>query len=208
MASEAQLRTVLTLCDPAELAHVQKVAVNDAVFCAPAAGDTKVAISLLVDVVQLLHTRLPGLRELVFVPRDENPLYSADACLVEPAMAQSRLSRIMKEAMAVVFGDQPPSERPWNWRIMTLSADADVPLYSREVLGWDAVGKEEEVEYGNVYGPGYAGPGWIGEKHGAGKSTGRNLTRSSLLQESVKGEFMHMGVGAHVVVPAAVEWLR
>lgn len=222
MASEAQLRTVLTLCDPAELARVQKVAINDAVFWGGGDGrrrgaslaatatagcaDTtlKVAGSLLVDVLRLLRARLPGMRELVFVPRDENPLYSGDACLLEPAMAQSRLARVVREAMAVVFGERRRlvGERPWNWRIMTLSAAVHGPVYGREVLSWDYADVQEDVEYGNVHGPGYGGPGWRGEKHWAGKD--RELTRLSVLQESVRREFMHMEVSARAV-PVLVE---
>lgn len=219
MASDAQLRTVLTLCDPADLARVEKVAINDAVFWSPASiaggasesrgggcrrsSSTTVAGSLLADVLRLLRARMPGIRELVFVPRDDNPLYSGDACLVEPSMAQSRLARVVREAMAAVFGEQRrPGERPWNWRIMTLSADPAVPVYSRQVLGWDAPNEEEDVEYGNAYGPGYGCSGWRGEKHWSGK--GRGFTRSTMRQESVRREFIQMEMGAHVV-PVLVE---
>lgn len=245
MASEAQLRTVLTLCCPEELRRVRKVAINDALFwvyersrrtsgssnallhpysaattslplssCrgeehsttrfnphyeqpssqqyhqrrqhwpggfgAGGLAHATIATSLLADTLQLLRTRLPGLRELVFVPRDENPLYSEDCCLVEPAMMQSRMARQVRDAMAVVFGGDggfdsttdalplsvaappPPPPRirgqqehkglpatnvddqesrvggvPWIWKIMTLCADPDPPVYGRKVLGWE-----------------------------------------------------------------------
>lgn len=173
MASEAQLRTVLTLCCPEELRRVRKVAINDALFwvyessrrssgssiflpsfaaitgppspsCGgeypPSVGSYRherlssqhfhhqrrqhwpggfgagglahatIATSLLADTLQLLRTRLPGLQELIFVPRDENPLYSGDCCLVEPAMVQSRMARQVREAMAVVFGGDGRSD--------------------------------------------------------------------------------------------------
>lgn len=200
MASEAQLRTILMLCNPVELAQVHKVAISDAIFCvtAAAAGTTKVAISLLVDVLRLLRARMPGLRELVFVPREENPSYSRDVCLVEPVMVQCRLARIVKEAMVVAFG----KPQPWNWSIMTLSASADVPVYNRQVLGWDTLKDEKNAEYGYVHGSGYAGPEWRRQKHWAGKN--RELTRLDLFQESVRREFMHMDLGAHAV-PMVVE---
>ncbi|PSS03858.1 hypothetical protein BD289DRAFT_449290 [Coniella lustricola] len=118
MASEAQLRTVLSLCDPAELARVTRIAVNDGLFWiydSPVTGRSRgtaqsaLANSLLVDVLYLLRARLPGLKELVFVPRDENPLYSGDCCLVEPAIIQSLLARQVREAMRVVFEPPGPS---------------------------------------------------------------------------------------------------
>lgn len=169
MASEAQLRTVLTLCAPSELAMVQRIAVNYAMFWvygsasgsrdgqegssetgprgteesgrAPALLQTTIASSLLVDALQLVHARLPGLRELVFVPRDENPVYSGDCHLVEPAMVQSRLARQVREAMRVAFdGSVAPGGGgvvPWTWRIMALCADPDPPVYGRAVLGWE-----------------------------------------------------------------------
>ncbi|KAJ4391925.1 hypothetical protein N0V93_005545 [Gnomoniopsis smithogilvyi] len=199
MASEAQLRTVLMLCDPADLARVQKAAVNDAVFCVTAAADsTKVAISLLVDVLLLLRARMPGLRELVFVPQGKSPLYNGDVCLVEPAIVQSRLARIVKEAMLVVFGDQ----RPWNWRVMALSPPAPVPAHSRQVADWDTAKEQEDVRCGNAHGLGYIGPGREGEKPWVAK--GRELTRLNLLQDSMRRQFTQMDVGAHAF-PVVVE---
>lgn len=238
MASEAQLRTVLTLCCPDELQRVRKVAINTALFWVyesntwggnegrgifhPASlakfvsssvcGDddptippirshyyygqqqrqlepqeyyqshrsqaisgagglvhASIATSLLAGTLQLLRMYLPGLRELVFVPRDENPLYSRECCLAEPTMVQSRLARQVREAMAIAFanGSDLPltTERPspgagqlqsqnflfarsdedahggaavpWTWKIMTLSAGPDPPVYDRRVLGWE-----------------------------------------------------------------------
>lgn len=256
MASEAQLRTVLTLCDPEELRRIRKVAINDALFwlyessrrrrrapysyadapTSPSCSNNEytstttrndyyhgerqqqqqqywpggfggggfahmaIATSLLADTLQLLRTRLPGLQELIFVPRDENPLYSGDCCLVEPAMVQGRMIRQIREAMGVVFGDdnrrnhhhylssssmgpgqlhQPTQQNlkrekgtllspymndsshrhcdggggdnntssiPWKWKIMTLSADPDPPVYGRRVLGWE----EEDEEHSST----------------------------------------------------------
>lgn len=249
MAAEAQLRTVLTLCDPAELARVERVAVNDAVFWTPGAilppaplshmhsstagfqqggGEQQqrmVASSLLVDVLQLLRARLPGLRELVFVPRDENPLYSGDACLVEPTMAQSRLARVVREAMGVVFPCSTGSHhgvaerRPWDWKIMALSADADVPVYDRHVLGWETTSADygDVVEFGNAHGPGYTGRGssflaagsergkreWAAAARERGK--GREFVRMNMLHESVRRQFMQMEMGGTHAVPVLVE---
>ncbi|KAI3401224.1 hypothetical protein diail_11930 [Diaporthe ilicicola] len=204
MASEANLRTVLSLCDPTELAQVRRVAINEAIFwvydsawhrqapcyhdhhhqqqqrqqlqtppstplehrhqqnrrqpqeanaplplplplplppppAAAAMTYTSIAASLLVDILRLIRARLPGLRELVFVPRDENPLYSSDCYLTEPAMGQNRLKRQVREAITAAFGGDSDPDRaypPWEWKIRTLSADPDPPSYDRHVLGW------------------------------------------------------------------------
>lgn len=220
MASEAQLRTVLTLCDPAELAGVRRVAVNDALFWvygSPSGGGgggagaamamtthTTIASSLLVEVLQLVRARLPGLAELVFVPRDENPLYSGASCLVEPAIVQSRLARQVRDAVGVVFGG--PSSGgvdsggvpPWSWRVMTLSADPDRPVYGRGVLGWD----EEEVIAGhgsNNYSLDGGGNvrGCVGKEDVRTTKywAGREATPLGALQQSLRRQFMQMEMG-------------
>lgn len=236
MASEANLRTVLSLCDPNELAQVRRVAINEALFwvydsawhrqpqsyhdhyshnhhqdqqdpqlqtppttpmedqhhqrrrqatqesdaplptprsltppsplpppipSAAAMTHTSIAASLLVDILRLVRARLPGLQELVLVPRDENPLYSSDCYLTEPAMGQNRLRRQVSEALAVAFGGTGSGEDgmlqqqqhgrsstaaaaapPWQWKIRTLSADPEPPSYDRLVLGWCEAGRD------------------------------------------------------------------
>lgn len=116
---------------------------------------TSIVASLLVDILRLVRARLPGLRELVLVPRDENPLYSSDCYLTEPAMGQNRLRRQVSEALAVAFGGDlagidsgedgvldrssaaaAPAAPSWEWKIRTLSADPNPPSYDRLVLGW------------------------------------------------------------------------
>lgn len=159
-------------------------------------------VSLLVDVLLLLRARMPGLREMVFVPRDEDPSYSGDVCVGEPAMVHSRLAGIVREAMALVFVDQRPSERPWSWRIMTLGADADVRVHNWQVLCLDAAKEQEDVKFGNVHGLEYTRPGWKGKKHW--KVKGRELMSLNILQESVRKDLLHLEMGAHAV-PVVVE---
>lgn len=228
MASEAQLRTVLTLCDPAELAAVRRAAVNDALFWvysgaggaaggggggagrevggdggdldgagesgAMAATRTTVASSLLVDVLQLARARLTGLRELVFVPRDENPVYSADCCLVEPAIIQNRLARQVREAMGAVFDGGPA---PWAWRVMTLSADPSPPVYGRAVLGWDEEpGRVHAGTHGRLGRGVGAGAGAAAVREVGARAKGRRAGGElGALQESVRRRFMRMEVG-------------
>ncbi|ROW14414.1 hypothetical protein VPNG_03937 [Cytospora leucostoma] len=278
MASEANLRTTLSLCDPAELAQVRRVAINDSLFwvyenawhqprhhqlpqrqqqqqqhlhyhadngqqhpwqqqqqqqqqqqrtpnpstaltaphptpaaytlpAAAAMTHAAIAASLLMDVLRLVGSRLPGLRELIFIPRDENPVYSGDSCLVEPSMVQGRMARQIREAMTAVFGT--PDDGPWAWRIMTLSADPHPPVYEKQVLGWHVV----DGEGGGGGGGGGCGGGSRGRR-GQGTAAGRwdaelglgrgrcdgmarggcrgATTRLGVLQESVRRRFMEM----------------
>lgn len=111
---------------------------------------TSIAASLLVDILRLVRARLPGLQELVLVPRDENPLYSSDCYLTEPAMGQNRLRRQVSEALTAAFGggdtegtpNRSDALLPWEWKIRTLSADPDPPSYDRLVLGWCEAGAD------------------------------------------------------------------
>lgn len=207
MASDAQLRTFLSLCDPGELAQVTRVALNDALFwvygatgsrgpgvSATCAVRSAVASSLLFDVLGLLRAKMPGLRAVVFVPRDENPLYSQDCCLVEPSMIQSRLTRQVREAVDAVFGSsggrKGNSACPWEWKIMTLSADPDPPVYNRQVLGWDE--EEEEDASVDISGSRSASGGRRRhvEEHYTKAWTGRGVPRLGALQESVRRQFV------------------
>ncbi|KAK7736210.1 hypothetical protein SLS53_007045 [Cytospora paraplurivora] len=279
MASEANLRTTLSLCDPAELAQVRRVAINDSLFwvyenawhqprhhqlpqrqqqqqqldhnadngqrhpwqhqggqqhhlqpqrnpstaltapppappayalpaAAAAMTHAAIAASLLADVLRLVGSRLPGLRELIFVPRDENPVYSGDSCLVEPSIVQGRMARQIREAMTAVFGT--PDDGPWAWRIMTLSADPHPPVYEKQVLGWHVVdgggggggGGRGRGGQGMTAGRWDAGFG-LGGGGGGGGGVGCDgmakggccrgaTTRLGVLQESVRRRFMEM----------------
>lgn len=156
---------------------------------------TAIAASLMIDVLRLIHSRLPGLQELIFIPRDENPLYSGDSCLVEPSIVQGRMARQIREAMRAVFG--APDGGPWAWSIMTLSADPNPPVYEKRVLGWHVVdgGGGVGEQQGRCGGGGGGGRcfddgGAAGRKGGG--CHGPKATRLSVLQESVRRRFMEM----------------
>ncbi len=151
MASAAQLRTVLTLAPPHELARIRRVAVSEALFTLDypvppppphrhhhlSSRVPPVAASLTVEVLGLLRARLPGLRELIFVPRDENPAYSPSAVLVESAVMQKRLARQIDAAMRAVCTDAPPGWLPPEWSIMTVASTSELLMYGREVVGFE-----------------------------------------------------------------------
>lgn len=138
MASEGNLRSVLSLVSPAELQVVRRVAINEALFWVDSSHadyHSGLAASLTFDIVKMVRRRLPGLRDLVFVPRDENPVYSDTARFVEPPIVQTRISRQVATAVRMLC-ERFPHWCPPRWRIMTLSAVPDPPVYERGVLGY------------------------------------------------------------------------
>lgn len=183
------------------------------------------ASSLLIDVLRLLHARLPTLRELIFVPRAENPLYGRDCCLVAPVIVQSRLARQVREALGVVFG--PGADTcPWAWNVMMLGTDTVSPVYRLGDLGTDkedAKGFLQSLRTGKMAGESIehrtgeygvvdnaAGTGcnrYEYRQRGAISREGqesvltrewaaeRDVTNLSAMQESVGRQFMHMGMG-------------
>lgn len=121
MAAEAQLRTVLVLADPDELARVRRVALSAAVLgdifpattgaVASSFSTSLAGTNLAVDVLHQLRTRMPHLQELMVVPRDENPVYSTNAMLVPlplplslplPPPLSLPLSRLPAESMSMM----------------------------------------------------------------------------------------------------------
>jgi len=131
MASEAQLRTVLALADPADLTAVRRLALNNGLFwvggsgAGLATGDgaayhNTVAASLTAEVLRQVTERMPFLEEIIFVPRDENPLYCDGVALVEPPCAQGRMARQIEMAVGSLL-DKYPGWRAPGWRILSLS---------------------------------------------------------------------------------------
>ncbi|KAK1987041.1 hypothetical protein LZ30DRAFT_746078 [Colletotrichum cereale] len=122
MASGAQFLTVMTLCDPADLAGVRHLAINDSLFWIDGLYQSMSAANLTVEVLKHIRLRMPRLERLVFVPRDENPVYDDQVELL-PAnphgMLEERMARQMEAAMGAVcylF----PDWKPPRWCIMAL----------------------------------------------------------------------------------------
>lgn len=143
MASEAQFRTVLSLVDPDELAQIRCVAVSEALFSLFWADvssrrsvhsarnnkyyqSTSVAASLTVEVLRQIRGRLPNVRELIFVPRDEAPLPSVE----ESAVVQSRMQKQIQAAMRVVCEEFPAWTSP-SWKVLPPGAGLEPPVYCR-----------------------------------------------------------------------------
>jgi hypothetical protein len=136
MASEAQFLTVMSLCDPQELARVRRVAINDSLFWADSTYQSMSAASLTAEVVKQVRCRMPHLRDLIFVPRDENPVYSEQAVFLEPAVGQMRMFRQIQTAFKTVC-EQYPDWNPPEWRVMVLSAIPEPVVFDRSVMGYD-----------------------------------------------------------------------
>ncbi|KZL83799.1 hypothetical protein CI238_08169 [Colletotrichum incanum] len=124
MASEAQFLTVMALCDPADLANVRHLAINDSLFWVDGMYQSMSAANLTVEVLKQVRLRMPRLERLVFVPRDENPVYDDQIELV-PAnpygMLEQRMTRQMEAALGAVC-KLFPDWKPPRWCIMALGA--------------------------------------------------------------------------------------
>ncbi|GKT43947.1 uncharacterized protein ColSpa_04128 [Colletotrichum spaethianum] len=122
MASEAQFLTVMALCDPTDLADVRHLAINDSLFWVDGMYQSMSAANLTVEVLKQVRLRMPRLERLVFVPRDENPVYDEQIELV-PAnphgMLEQRMARQMEVAMRAVCDLFPGWNAP-RWCIMAL----------------------------------------------------------------------------------------
>lgn len=122
IASEAQFLTVMALCDPEDLAEVRHLAINDSLFWVDSMYQSMSAANLTVEVLKQIRARMPRLERLVFVPRDENPVYDDQFELV-PAnphgMLEQRMARQMEAAMKAVC-EIFPGWKPPRWCIMAL----------------------------------------------------------------------------------------
>ncbi|UPK93880.1 hypothetical protein LCI18_004815 [Fusarium solani-melongenae] len=119
MAADSQFQTCMSMCDPAELAAVRRLAINDALFWIDATYRSMTAASLTVELLRRIQARMPGLEEIIFVPRAEESPDSAS--YVEPTMVYVRMARQIQTALATLC-EQTPDWKPPCWRILPLSA--------------------------------------------------------------------------------------
>ncbi|KXH30884.1 hypothetical protein CSIM01_01478 [Colletotrichum simmondsii] len=124
MASEAQFRTVMALCDPEDISQVRRLAINDSLFWVDTMYQSMSAANLTVEVLKQIRARMPKLEELVFVPRDENPVYNDEVELVpanSDGVLEQQMARQMEAAMKAVC-DLSPDWTPPRWCIMALGS--------------------------------------------------------------------------------------
>ncbi|PKS10321.1 hypothetical protein jhhlp_002072 [Lomentospora prolificans] len=123
-ASESQFRTAMSLCSPADLAQVRRLAINEAVFRV----GCKYVHSLAADVLALVRLRMPALEELVFVPAtaagtDDTAYSSYDADLVLAHIGTTNetieMTRQVKMALDDFCTKYPDWKKP-NYRVMAI----------------------------------------------------------------------------------------
>jgi hypothetical protein len=107
------------MCDPEELALVRRLAINDALFWVDESYRSMTAASLTVELLRRIQARMPGLEEIIFVPRPEESRGSES--YVEPTMVYVRMARQIQTALATLC-EQTPGWTPPCWRILPLSA--------------------------------------------------------------------------------------
>ncbi|RBR12586.1 uncharacterized protein FIESC28_08543 [Fusarium coffeatum] len=119
MAADSQFQTIMSMCDPEELALVRRLAINDALFWVDESYRSMTAASLSVELLRRIQSRMPGLQEIIFVPRPEESRDSEG--YVEPTMVYVRMARQIQTALATLC-EQTPGWTPPCWSILPLSA--------------------------------------------------------------------------------------
>lgn len=113
MAADSQFHTCMMLCDPAELASVRRLAINDALFWVGDTYNSMTAASFTFELLKQVATRMTGLEELMFVPWE-------DEVVVDEALVQERMTRQIETAIQSIEQLYPSWEPP-SWKIVPLS---------------------------------------------------------------------------------------
>ncbi|KAM3550095.1 hypothetical protein MY1884_008420 [Beauveria asiatica] len=114
MATDAQFRTCMAMCDEAELAAVRRIALSDALFWRGNTYHSMTATSLSIDMLRIIHQRLPNLELMVFVPREQDE--------ANPDELDHTLQR-MHEQVLTAINTLAEEEVTWSmpeWRVTTL----------------------------------------------------------------------------------------
>ncbi|OAA44843.1 hypothetical protein NOR_03597 [Metarhizium rileyi] len=112
MAADAQFHTCMSMCDPAQLALVRRVAISDALFWIHDKYSSMAAASLTINVIRQLASRMPALDQIIFVPRQKDER-------TEPTLTEERMRRQIQMAMLTVC-QQVPHWRAPPWTIVSL----------------------------------------------------------------------------------------
>ncbi|KAM3505579.1 hypothetical protein MY11210_007916 [Beauveria gryllotalpidicola] len=116
MATDAQFRTCMAMCDPAELAAVRRIALSDALFWIGDTYHSMTAASLSIDVLRIVHQCLPNLELIMFVPREQDE--------ANPDELDHTLQR-MHEQVVTAINTLAEQETTWSmpeWHVTTLKA--------------------------------------------------------------------------------------
>ncbi|KAI5459990.1 hypothetical protein BGZ63DRAFT_425939 [Mariannaea sp. PMI_226] len=121
MMADSQFHTCMSMCDPNELAAVRRVAINDGLFWIDSTYRSMTASRMTVELLRRLQARLPGLEEIIFVPREEESLDNLWPECVEPTMVYVRIAHQIQTALATLC-EHTPDWTPPDWKILPLSA--------------------------------------------------------------------------------------
>ncbi|KAH6976734.1 hypothetical protein EDB80DRAFT_757534 [Ilyonectria destructans] len=120
MAADSQFHTYMSMCDPAELTTVRRIAVN-ARFWIDNNYRSMTAASLTVEVLRRIQTRMPRLQEIIFVPRDKESMDGPGTAYLEPTTVHDRMAGQIQTAITMLC-QQTPHWKPPRWSIQPLSA--------------------------------------------------------------------------------------
>ncbi|KAJ2896612.1 uncharacterized protein MKZ38_005402 [Zalerion maritima] len=152
--TESQFRLFTTMVDPEELELVQRAAINDAIFWSEPEYISSIAARLTVDIIDTIRTKLPNLKELIFVSRDSNPSYSTNMTLEKPGTPDLRLLHQIHEGMQFVAQAHTEWRAPdWSVKVLT-SQQPNHDFHHQYSLPQQRLsyGLMEGVEMANPYG--------------------------------------------------------
>lgn len=104
MAANSQFHTCMTMCDPAELATIERLAISDSLFWLDNQYRSTAAANLTVELLRQVAVHLPNLREIFFVPREED--------FEDTLFVQQRMHMQVCAALEVVCEEHPTWKPP------------------------------------------------------------------------------------------------
>lgn len=119
MTSMAQFLTFMSLCNPIDLEKVRQFAINDLVLSDERICNSATAMRQTVEAIQQAYVRMPRLRGIIFVPGDENPVYSDNMILLQPSIRHSEMEKRIEGAFDTIRGKYSTWQPP-KWQVMTL----------------------------------------------------------------------------------------
>ncbi|OTB00105.1 hypothetical protein M426DRAFT_26838 [Hypoxylon sp. CI-4A] len=130
--------TVLSLVQPADLACVRRVAINEGLFRRSSCRRNRPmrsAQKVVEHVMRQVHRHFTNLERITFVYNDRNPIYSPEAVFVQPTCHNRILERQIREAIQC-DSDKQPQRRPLIWDIRAIAAEPTSPAYDQSILGY------------------------------------------------------------------------
>jgi hypothetical protein len=123
MAAEAQLKTCMSLCAPADLAAVRRVAISDSLFSPGPEYRSITANARSVEMFTLLCSRLVSLEEIIIVARE-------DDIFLPTAQVLQRMEQQVQTSMDTISRQYTHWEPP-SWCIQPSQA-FNVPNHARD----------------------------------------------------------------------------